>query len=244
MGLVAYDLGTGRVGDERPALRALVDVDFPCNLACPSCTRRHAIPPDRDALASLAAQLVEAVEGSEPGRVSVVFFGGEPLLDVEGIACASTQVRAACARRAIPYEGCAITNGTLLDDRAAVTLAAAGITRVQVTLAGPAPVHDWRRPLGGGGSFHRIVRNLRAARLRLSVVVRCDVSDGCGLGSVADLVRMLEEQGFFEEPNPATVLLGRPASYASQARALLSFGAPARVLPFPDRAPDPLPPAS
>jgi sulfatase maturation enzyme AslB (radical SAM superfamily) len=243
MGLVSYDLGAGRAGDERPALRALVDVDFPCNLGCAGCTRRRAPAPDRATLDALAERLVAAIDGTDAGRVLPVFFGGEPLLDADGVARASTRVRAACARRGVAYEACAITNGTLLDDRAAVVLAAAGISRVQVTLAGTAAVHDWRRPLAGAGSFHRIVRNIRAVRQRLSVVVRCDVGEGCGLGSVADLVRVLEEEGFFDEPNPAMVLLGRPASYASQARALLSFGSPARVLPFTHREPDPVTPA-
>jgi hypothetical protein len=74
-------------------------------------------------------------------------------------------------------------------------------------------------------------------------VVRCDVGDACGLGGVADLVRLLEDEGLFDEPGAATVLLGRPASYASQARALLSVGGVGRVLAFRESAPEPLPPA-
>jgi hypothetical protein len=58
---------------------------------------------------------------------------------------------------------------------------------------------------------------------------------------VADLVRLLEEQGLFEDPRPATVILGRAGSYASQARALLDFALPACILHFPTRSPDPMP---
>jgi sulfatase maturation enzyme AslB (radical SAM superfamily) len=240
MGLVAYDLEAGRSG-EGPALRALVDLGFPCNLGCRDCPRRRAVTPARGAAAALAAQLVRAVEDGEVGRVAAVWYGGEPLLDLEGLVRASSQVRTACARRGALYEACAITNGTLLDERASVALAAAGIGRVQVTLAGMQAAHDARRPLLGMGSFRIVVRNLHAARLRLGLVVRLDLVDGCGLSAVADLVRLLEEQGLFEDPRPATVILGRAGSYASQARALLDFALPACILPFPTRSPDPMP---
>jgi len=240
MGLVAYDLDAGRSGDG-PVLRALVDLGFPCNLGCPDCPRPRAATPAHGAAGALAAQLVRAVESGEARRVAAVWYGGEPLLDLDGLARASSQVRTACARRGAVYEGCAITNGTLLDDRAAVTLAAAGIGRAQVTLAGPQTVHDLRRPLLGMGSFRLVVRNLHAARLRLGLVIRFDLANGNSLSAVTDLVRLLEEQGLFDEPNPATVILGRTGSYASQARALLEFALPACVLPFPSRSPDPMP---
>jgi sulfatase maturation enzyme AslB (radical SAM superfamily) len=240
MGLVACDVVGGRPG-EGPVLRALVDVGFPCNLGCASCARRRARSPAGGAAAALAAQLVREVEDRETRRVLAVWYGGEPLLDLDGLVRASQLVRAACARRGAAYEGCAISNGTLLDERAAGALAASGIGRVQVTLAGPQPVHDARRPLLGMGSYRLVVRNLRAARLRVGLVIRFDLAEAGSMGAVADLVRLLEEEGLFDEPHPATVILGRPGTYAAQARALLDFGVPACVLPFPDRSPDPLP---
>src|SRR5512138_1426200 len=209
MGLVAYDVGKERAAGTR-VLRALVDLGFPCNLACAGCARRRSPPPDPVALEDLAANLARAVADAGPERAAVVFYGGEPLLDVDGLSRASAAIRVACRRLGATYDASVITNGTLLDDRAAVALAAAGIGKVQVTLAGPPPLHDGRRPLAGAGSFHRILRNLRTARRHVSVLVRCDVAEGCGLGAVADLVRLLEAEGFFEEPHPATILLGRP----------------------------------
>lgn len=240
MGLVACEMARGRPG-EGPVLRALVDLGFPCNLGCAACPRRRARTPARGAATELAVQLVRAVEGREIRRVLAVWYGGEPLLDVEGLARASGQVRAACVRRGAAYDGCAITNGTLLDERAAAALVSAGIGRVQVTLAGSQPVHDARRPLLGMGSYRLVLRNLRAVRQRLGLVIRFDLAETGSMGAVADLVRLLEEEGLFDEPHPATVILGRPGSYAGQARALLDFGLPACVLPFPDRSPDPLP---
>jgi sulfatase maturation enzyme AslB (radical SAM superfamily) len=242
MGLVAYDLGMERAAGAR-VLRALVDLGFPCNLACAGCARRRSPPPDAVALEDLAENLARAVEESEPARAAVVFYGGEPLLDVEGVAQASAAIRAACRRLGAAYDATVITNGTLLDERAALALAAAGVLKVQVTLAGPPPMHDGRRPLGGAGSFHRILRNLRGARQHLAVLVRCDVAEGCGLGAVADLVRLLEAEGFFEEPHPATILLGRPGSYASQARAILAFTGPAASPGLPGPGPEAVPPA-
>lgn len=225
MGLVAYDVGRERAAGTR-VLRALVDLGFPCNLACAGCARRRSPPPDAVALEDLAANLARGIVESAPAQTAVVFYGGEPLLDVDGVARASAALRTACRRIGAEYDASVITNGTLLDERAADALAAAGISKVQVTLAGPPPLHDGRRPLAGAGSFHRILRNLRAARRHLDVLLRCDVAEGCGLGAVADLVRLLEAEGFFEEPRPATILLGRPGSYASQARAILAFAGP------------------
>ncbi|HSN89860.1 MAG TPA: radical SAM protein [Anaeromyxobacteraceae bacterium] len=237
---MACETDVARSGDG-PVLRAFVDLGFPCNLCCPTCSRPRTVSVARGTAGALAAHLAEAVEASEARRVAAVWYGGEPLLDLDGLARASSQVRAACARRGARYEGFTVTNGTLLDDRAAVTLAAAGIVRAQVTLAGPQPVHDLRRPLLGAGSFRLILRNLRAARNRIALVIRFDLPNGNGLSTVTDLVRLLEENGLFEEPHPATVILGRPGSYAGQARALLDFGLPAPVVSFPSRSPDPMP---
>jgi uncharacterized protein len=72
---------------------------------------------------------------------------------------------ASTAAAGVPYSAKLVTNGSLLDARKLRTLyEQCQVSTIEVTLDGPAVVHDASRPLkGGGGSFDRIVAVLGEA---------------------------------------------------------------------------------
>jgi sulfatase maturation enzyme AslB (radical SAM superfamily) len=201
-------------------VRALLDLAFPCNLSCAGCARgRHGGLPEGAAVAAVAARL--AARAGEDGveDVVAVFFGGEPLLDVDTVTQASRQVRDVCAAAGRGYEAAVLTNGLLLDRLAAGHLAGAGFTTVQLTTPSERGA-DGRRLLDVR-RIDRIVRAARAAREELDVLVRIEVSGSEELRQALTLVRILEQEGVLSPPRAGAVLLGPRASYAAQARALL-----------------------
>ena len=210
-----------------PRLRALVDLAFPCNLSCPGCARgRQRGRPARAALLGVAERLASLVEETGAAATSAVMFGGEPMLDLDAVVGASSRVRDACARAGCGYESAVITNALLLDGYAARRLARAGIGTVQVTLPSPPREAEDARASLDVQRVARVVRNVREARDEVELVLRCEVSANDDLREALMVVRVLEREGGLAPPHAATVLIGPPATYAAQARALFSSRPP------------------
>jgi len=92
----------------------------------------------------------------------MTFYGGEPLLALDRILPLAEILQQAAAELGRTFTFSFITNGTLLTRQAAAELRPLGLRSALVTLDGPAACHDRQRPLrNGGGSFQRIVENLR-----------------------------------------------------------------------------------
>jgi uncharacterized protein len=139
-----------------------------CNFRCAYCFEPgvHGVEAGQ-AAQTLSEEYDEAILGTltrsltEGGSVSVAWYGGEPLLALHRISSLSQKLIALCADKKFRYHSSLITNGYLLTKPAVETLLACHVSSVQITLDGPADVHDKRRHLAGGGpTFERIMRNI------------------------------------------------------------------------------------
>ena len=134
--------------------------------------------------------------------LSVEWFGGEPLLGMAVIERLSAEFREICGRRQQGYTAGVTTNGYLLDRVAAERLIAIGVTSAQVTLDGPAEIHNRRRPTAGGrGSFERILDNLREIPKQLEVSIRINV-DARNQAQVFSLLSFLAREGIAHKAKP------------------------------------------
>ncbi|WP_017545347.1 radical SAM/SPASM domain-containing protein [Nocardiopsis prasina] len=94
-------------------------------------------------------------------RLTVAWFGGEPLVAFDVIEELSTFFLEFCAEEGIEYSAGITTNGLLLTPEVARRCVELGISNYQVTLDGPAHTHDSSRFLmGGGKTFDEIIANL------------------------------------------------------------------------------------
>ncbi|GLY94054.1 radical SAM protein [Actinoplanes sp. NBRC 103695] len=137
-----------------------------CNMGCGYCGQRHERLAAGAAHRSAVARRVErATTSGRYDTVAVRWFGGEPLMGYAVLRDLSTCFVAATEAAGVGYTAKLITNGTLLDARKLRVLhRQCRIDRIEVTLDGPAEVHDAARPLKrGGGSFRRIVEVLGSA---------------------------------------------------------------------------------
>ncbi len=166
-----------------------------CNFRCPYCFE-HARPGMMDA--RMQRRVVEFAEKrareQESSRFEVIWYGGEPLLGLDVIASLSAQFMEMCERLHMGYSADIVTNGYLLDARAAEVLRAARVKNVQITLDGPdAATHDATRHLANGrGTFERIIANLREIRADLHINIRCNCNVN-NVGRLGELRALLDD---------------------------------------------------
>ena len=151
-----------------------------CNFDCPYCFEKHRTgrmsPKVQDDIAALAGRMLDA---SGAKRMSVNWFGGEPLLAPDIIESLSERLMAAAEDRRADYSTSIITNGYLLTQDIVDMLARFHVKYMQITLDGIGAAHDATRHLtGGGGTFERIMENLGSLSIPFKVTIRQNVHEG------------------------------------------------------------------
>jgi uncharacterized protein len=144
---------------------ATVVLTLDCNLACHYCFEDH-FRGNFALSAATADQLVTYVQREQinQGRdVAIRFYGGEPLLALERLKAIAGRLQAAATAGGVKFSCSLVSNGTLLTRQLVTQLLPLGLTSAQLTLDGPAELHDQQRPfVSGAGSFAVIVANIVA----------------------------------------------------------------------------------
>ena len=180
-----------------------------CNFDCPYCFENHGkgkmTPEVQDDVVALAERMLDA---SRANKLTVTWFGGEPLLAPDVIESLSKRLIALAEDRGGTYSAGIITNGYLLTQDIVDMLAAAKVTFCQVTIDGLANTHDATRHLRGGQpTFDRIVSNLRNAKIPFAVHVRHNIHEGnrAEVDALQEFVAQLAEEsgndlGYYPAP--------------------------------------------
>jgi uncharacterized protein len=158
---------------------AIIIPTLKCNFQCVYCYEAHtpaSMTPEN--LAAVALFLSNRME--DVPLVSIGWFGGEPLIEFETIIQFMSRINAEAGTRSARILSDITTNGYFLDSRTLGVLIDHNITRFQVSLDGPQPVHDRSRMLRSGeGTYERIMSNLASARSTtrdFEMVIRVHVS--------------------------------------------------------------------
>lgn len=151
-----------------------------CNFRCVYCYQdfeRGKMP--RGIIEGLKAFVNQNIEKYKALNVS--WFGGEPLLAVDIILELNDFFIERCERDSIGFSSTMTTNGYLLTPDVADKLIRRRVKSFQVTLDGPARVHNMNRRLAGGGeTYQKIVNNLIALKNRsddFSVRIRVNLDN-------------------------------------------------------------------
>ena len=144
---------------------ATVVLTLDCNLACPYCFEDH-FRGTHAMSEETARLLVEYItrEQIQLGRdVEIRFYGGEPLMAIPRLKEIADAVQGAATSAGTEFSCSLVTNATLLTRAVVEELLPFGLRSAQITLDGPAEIHDLQRPfVSGEGSFQIIVYKLRA----------------------------------------------------------------------------------
>ncbi|WP_438448523.1 radical SAM protein [Gorillibacterium sp. sgz5001074] len=135
-----------------------------CNFRCFYCFEDHA----RGKMGDETVQGIKNyVRQQAPSlrQLTVSWFGGEPFAAADVIGELSAFFIEICAQYNIEYKAEALTNGYFLKPELFEKAIGWRISHFMITVDGPKDIHDTRRvQLGGGGSYDRILENLRSMR--------------------------------------------------------------------------------
>lgn len=180
--------------DSTHSLSLTLVTSLGCNFDCPYCFEAKQPSVMSDNVQSSILRLVDS-QLPHIRNFSVTWFGGEPLVGIKPLLRLSSQFIDRCSAAGVPYEASIVTNGYLLSDATCLHLRDAKVGFAQITLDGPAEVHDRMRPLtNGGGTFRQIVDNLHNAVKYFSVGIRVNI-DAANVGETERLVQHLANEG-------------------------------------------------
>lgn len=122
-------------------------------------------------------------------RLSVVWYGGEPLINFPSIQ----RLSEAFISMDIEYSAKMVCNGYLLTEDIANQIERLKIRNIQITLDGTADIHDKRRPLlGGQPTYEKIMSNLKYL-LSVNHSVTIDIRSNIDRRNMDEYHRFYEE---------------------------------------------------
>jgi uncharacterized protein len=202
----ALDRYFTRVTTDTSELHITVLTTLQCNFACDYCFQgdhgdynKFAEKMSLDTAAQTAAWVEREMDRVSPEHVTLMFFGGEPLLNLPVMFYLSERLYQSAAARGIELGISIITNGLLLTPGIVDRLLPFGLRGVKITLDGDRDTHNRMRPLRGGqGTFDRIVENIRAVADRVAVAIGGNF-DEATVDAYPALLDYLREQEFADK---------------------------------------------
>lgn len=183
---------------------------YACNLGCSYCFEgdiaRGPMKVMSQEQVDDAFQAIDAILAQfyPSARGHVVLFGGEPLLRPTRDCVQAILAQAAVRESSVDV----VTNGVQATDFLDLFEAhKAAIEQIQITLDGPAEVHDRRRMhRNGAGTFDAIVEAVdQLLERQLPVTIRVNVDDE-NLASLPALIEFMESRGWTLYPHFATYI--------------------------------------
>ncbi len=233
------------------ALGLVVAPTMACNMACEYCFESNK---NGKMSADIQAAVVNFIEKKADSLsiVDICWYGGEPLLALDVIEAMTARLLEIGRRKNFQYGATMITNGYLLSPEIVDKLVDLRISAIQVTLDGPARIHNKRRALKNGkDSYSRILDNIRYSATKLRVSVRINVDKAIDESAIEELLQELKAAGlqqdisvYFGQLEPATTVCSNIADncYGSvdfsaveidYFRLLLQYGFKIEKLPSP-----------
>ena len=134
-----------------------------CNMGCTYCGQTHTRGDVGDQIrSSMQRRILAAIADTSVNRVSVRWFGGEPLLAYRHMVTMGAEHIEAVQKHGVRYDARVVTNGALLSlVKARALHTVAGIDLINITLDGPAAIHNASRITKSGlPTFDRIMRTI------------------------------------------------------------------------------------
>ncbi|MBC7093240.1 radical SAM protein [Candidatus Bipolaricaulota bacterium] len=163
--IVDADVDEGELAVERincwtqpDQLSIIYCLTLACNFACVYCVQKGTSPEPTHSAEMTAGVRKQAVDFTfrmldqlSLSKLDVTFFGGEPLLNYDGVLDILAQIELLKRKRALTHICCGIvSNGSLLDIGRLRLLKSMGVTDLQLTVDGLPETHNLRRKSAHG----------------------------------------------------------------------------------------------
>lgn len=183
-----------------------------CQLECPYCFEKgvdRGKPMNLGTLNHSLTWFAEYIQvNPEIDSLRLKFFGGEPLLCKSMVAKTLEMYHVFCRENKIDFSVEMTTNGELLDEEIAKLFSRYNWHRVQITLDGPADIHDTRRcDKKGRPTYVNIMKNIHML-LSTDYISTVDIRMTLDAGTKDHLVRLLDELDGLEKHSRIHLSLG------------------------------------
>jgi uncharacterized protein len=180
----------------RTGLGLVIAPTMACNMACTYCFEKHTATKMSPKVIEAVIEFVEK-QARQIGALDVGWYGGEPLLALDVIEDLTESFLDLGQEYKFDYSSSIVTNGYLLTPETVDRLMGLRVFSAQVTLDGPARLHNTKRPLrNGGDSFDRIIVNVQAAvERKMQIGVRVNVDKSFTVDDISELLDELVEAG-------------------------------------------------
>ena len=167
-----------------------------CNFECPYCFSIRGSgkmsPEVQDDVVALVGRMLDAARAK---KLTITWFGGEPLLAPDVIESLSPRLIALAEEHGCEYKSWIFTNGYLITQEIVDMFGRCQITRVHIPLDGIGETNDaTRRLVGGGPTFERIIENLDLLKPPIATLVRANTHEG-NVSQLDDLKALVLKRG-------------------------------------------------
>lgn len=127
--------------------------------------------------------------------LSVCWFGGEPLLNLEPIWELSKFFIDISEQKNVEYKAIMISNGSLITEEIAVKLKKSNVKTIQITVDGEPNTHNKRRCfIDGSGTYDRVLNSIRIlTKIGIKVICRINI-DKTNVDGVKKLIPLLAKE--------------------------------------------------
>lgn len=138
----------------------IIATTLDCQFRCFYCYEQHPKVYMGDEVKQSIVNLVKK-QACAGMNISIVWYGGEPMLDFHSIRELSYRFMTICENYNVNYRASMISNGYLFNRDNISHLDSLRINSIQITLDGMKEIHEKRRPMiDGRHSFERIIENM------------------------------------------------------------------------------------
>ena len=177
---------------------ATILTTFSCNFRCVYCFEesvREKIFMDKDTSDAVIRWLINRARERNLKKIYLVYYGGEPLLNIRPIYDISWQIQEWARKNKVHFSFGIITNGSLIYPELIDKLLTVGLEQVRISIDGDREAHNKNRPfLDGGATFDLIIDNIKGIIDKVKVALSGNF-DRENFKSLPGLLDYLEREG-------------------------------------------------
>jgi uncharacterized protein len=204
-----------RIQFDFTTIKAVILLTSRCNLNCTYCFEKGLLKNIRqdmpeETIQHLFSWLKAFTDQNGSKEINVYFYGGEPALRVPTLVKIVEKLTKWTYEKGLSLYFYMFTNGTILTPELLHILKRQEFKMIQITLDGPADVHNVRRPFkNGNGSFEIVYRNIKRilseTNVHIRVVVNFDRENYKSVPKLLDMFRHLKENNLEFAYNPVFI---------------------------------------
>lgn len=183
---------------DKLTFEATILTTYACNFRCAYCFEesvREKIFMDQETSDLVIKWLISRAEKRNLKKIYLVYYGGEPLLNIRPIYDISWHIREWAQKKGMDFAFGIITNGSLIYPGLIEKFLTVGLDEVRITIDGDREAHNKKRPFADGGpTFDLLIENIKGIVDKVKVAIAGNF-DCDNFQSIPRLLDYLEQEG-------------------------------------------------